>query len=192
MTDSREAALWHRGLRGDAEAFGALFDLHRDRVFRHAFRILQNHADAEDATAVSFLELWRRHTHVRVVNGSVLPWLLVTVTNASRNLRRSRARYWRLLEALPREDSVPSAEEIAFVRAELSPELGAALKTLGSRDAQLLSLVALEGYQIADAAAALGLTPGAARTRLHRVRTRLQHSLGHDTLASYLTQEAIT
>jgi hypothetical protein len=52
-----EGALWCRGRGGDAAAFGLIFDLHRDRVFRHSLRILQNHDDAEDACGVAFLEL---------------------------------------------------------------------------------------------------------------------------------------
>ncbi|WP_396133584.1 RNA polymerase sigma factor [Arthrobacter sp. 1088] len=45
--------------------------------------------DAEDATAAAFLELWRRREGVRLVDGSILPWLLVTTTNTARNLQRS-------------------------------------------------------------------------------------------------------
>ncbi|WP_446723850.1 RNA polymerase sigma factor [Microbacterium sp. CPCC 204701] len=184
-----EEAWWQRGLAGDARAFGFLFDLHRDRVFRHAFRILQNQADAEDAAAVSFLELWRRRWHVRVVDGSVLPWLLVTTTNSCRNLDRSRRRYRRLLESLPHGESHPSAEDILL---DLTPnaDVMVALRELTPRDAHLFSLVAMEDYSVSDAARALGISPGAARTRLHRIRATLQRKLGHDTLVSYLTTEA--
>lgn len=187
--EDSEHASWKRGLAGDAEAFGSLFDLHRDRVFRHAYRILQNRADAEDAAAVAFLELWRRRSHVRVVDGSVLPWLLVTTTNTSRNLDRSRRRYRRLLESLPHADVHPSAEDTAF---DLTPnaDVVAALGELTSRDARLFSLVAVEDYSVSDAAQVLGISPGAARTRLHRIRASLQRHLGHDTLDSYLTKEA--
>lgn len=183
-----EQAWWQRGLAGDAEAFGLLFDLHRDRVFRHAYRILQNRADAEDVAAVSFLELWRRRSHVRVVDGSVLPWLLVTTTNACRNLDRSRRRYRRLLESLPHGGSHPSAEDILL---DLTPnaDVMVALRELTPRDAHLFSLVAMEDYPVGDAARVLGISPGAARTRLHRIRAALQRKLGHNTLASYLTTE---
>ena len=59
-TDRAQGTLWERGAAGDGGAFGLIFDLHRDRVFRHAYRILQDVHDAEDASAVAFLELWRR------------------------------------------------------------------------------------------------------------------------------------
>lgn len=166
-----------------------LFDLHRDRVFRHAYRILQNRADAEDAAAMAFLELWRRRSHVRVVDGSVLPWLLVTTTNTSRNLHRSRRRYHRLLDSLPHGEVHPSAEDSALDLTS-NAELVTVLRELTPHDARLFSLIAMEDYSVADAARTLGISPGAARTRLHRIRASLQRQLGHDTLDSYLTKEA--
>jgi len=172
------------------ESIGLLFDLHRDRVFRHAYRILQNQADAEDASAVSFLELWRRRSHVRVVDGSVLPWLLVTTTNACRNLDRSPRRYRRLLESLPHSESHLSAED-AFLNLTPSVDVMVALRELTPRDAHLFALIGMEDYPPpSPTRPALGISPGAARTRLHRIRTALQRKLGHDTLDSYHAREA--
>jgi RNA polymerase sigma-70 factor (ECF subfamily) len=71
-----EATAWAAVLDSDSDAFVAIFDKHRDRVYRHALRITENVHDAEDVTAGAFLELWRRQKAVRVVDGSVLPWLL--------------------------------------------------------------------------------------------------------------------
>jgi len=192
LSASDEQTLWQRGREGEPESFGLLFDLHRDRVFRHAYRLLLDHSDAEDATAVAFLEMWRHRARVREVQGSVLPWLLVTATNAARNLHRARSRYRRLLASLPREDVHPSAEDVAFSGLSLEAGLASAVRSLSPVDAQMLSLIALEGFPISEAAHVLGISAGAARVRLHRIRTKLQHSLGHATLSSYLGQEATT
>lgn len=187
--DDTESALWLRGRSGDAAAFGAIYDLHRDRVFRHAFRVLQHRADAEEAVAIAFLELWRKRRTVRVVDESVLPWLLVTTTYACRNLARARRRYASLLDSLPHGGDAPSAEEIAVLRGAAGSEVIDALNRLSPKDARLFSLIAIEDYTVADAARALGIAPGAARTRLHRIRARLRQRLGHDTLSGYLTRE---
>lgn len=184
-----ELALWERAKRGDPEAFGAVFDKHSDRVFRHSFRLLLDREDAEDATAAAFMELWRRRTHVRVVAGTVLPWILVTATNTSRNIGRARRRYRRLLADLPREQAVPSAEDLVL-EDSISAELSTALASLSPRDAQLLALVALEDYSVAVAASTIGISPAAARTRLHRLRHRLKEHLRQVPLDSHLTREA--
>jgi DNA-directed RNA polymerase specialized sigma24 family protein len=45
-----DAHLWARSLVGDGLAFGVLFDLHRDRVFRHACRLVQDRHLADVTT----------------------------------------------------------------------------------------------------------------------------------------------
>lgn len=175
-----EATLWTRSLDGDAEAFGAVFDLHRDRVFRQAARLLDHRDEAEDIAASAFLELWRRRREVRLVGGSVLPWLLVTASNLARNSVRARRRYRAFLSRLPREEPAPDAASVAVDGTALGidPTLRAALRSLPERDLHLLSLVVFEDLCLADAAAVLNITPSAAKTRLHRVRERLRAQLG--------------
>ena len=157
-----------------------MFDRHRDRVFRHACRLVDARHDAEDVTASAFLELWRRRADVRLVEGSVLPWLLVTATNLGRNTARGTRRYRQLLERLPRAEAPPDAAEVALGHHALGVDAGlrAGLRSLDKTDAYLFVLVALEGYPVTAAAEQLGLSVSAARARLHRVRTRLREQLG--------------
>lgn len=181
-----ESELWTRSLGGDSAAFGDLFDKHRDRVFRHAFRLVGNVHDAEDAAATVFLELWRRRTHVRVVDGSILPWLLVTTTNTCRNMQRAARRYRSFIDALPRDPDALGAEEELLRRHpfdSVDELLIVALRTLTPTDMQLFALVNLEDYPISDAATVLKLSTTAAKTRLHRSRVRLRAALGEpDTI----------
>ncbi|TDK28216.1 sigma-70 family RNA polymerase sigma factor [Arthrobacter crusticola] len=175
-----DGGLWSRSLTGDGGAFGVLFDRHRDRVYRHAYRLAQNRADAEDVSAVAFLELWRLRAKVRLVECSVLPWLLVTTTNCALNLRRSTRRYEVLLKSLPHGTVAADPAETYLQENPLhgvDDHLAAALRALKPVDLQLITLVALEGYDIAAAAAVLRLSPEAAKTRLHRARQRLRQDL---------------
>jgi RNA polymerase sigma factor (sigma-70 family) len=178
-----DEALWHRSLDGDGEAFGGLFDRYRDRVFRHACRLVDTRHDAEDVAASAFLELWRRRADVRLVEGSVLPWLLVTATNLGRNTARGTRRYRQLLERLPRAEEQPDAAEVALGTHALgvNARLRAGLRSLSKTDAHLFVLVALEGYPVTAAAEQLGLSVSAARARLHRVRTGLREQFGDDS-----------
>jgi len=171
-----EATAWAAVLDSDSDAFVAIFDKHRDRVYRHALRITENVHDAEDVTAGAFLELWRRQKAVRVVDGSVLPWLLVTTTNLARNLARSLRRYRSILAALPRAENARSAEEVALEQIEevrISAQVREALHTLTPSDAGLITLIVFEHFSLSQAALALGISDGAVRTRLHRARTRI-------------------
>jgi RNA polymerase sigma-70 factor (ECF subfamily) len=56
--------------------------------------------------------------------------------------------------------------------------LRAALASLSEDDQEVLRLVAWDGLAPAEVAVVLGCTPVAARTRLHRARSRLAARLG--------------
>ena len=49
-------------------------------------------SQAEELTAIVFLEAWRRRTQVELERDNALPWLLGVATNVLRNLRRSQRR----------------------------------------------------------------------------------------------------
>lgn len=174
-----ETTLWAQALAGDGEAFGQLFDRHKDRVFRHALRLVHQRADAEDVTAGAFLELWRRREDVRVVSGSLLPWLFVTTANLSRNVHRSTRRHRALLVRLPRPGPASDPAQ-AYLDSRafdgLEPELAAALRDLPVLDQQVLGLTALEGFSLEEAGLALGLSTSAVKSRLHRIRRRFRAS----------------
>ncbi|HEY5266870.1 MAG TPA: RNA polymerase sigma factor [Acidimicrobiales bacterium] len=191
-----EATAWVAVLGNDGDAFVAVFDQHRDRVYRHALRLTTNVHDAEDVTAGAFLELWRRRKSVRVVDDSVLPWLLVTTTNLSRNLTRGLRRYRVLIAALPRAEVAKSAEDVALGRIEdlrTAERVRSAMSGLSSSDAALITLIMFEHFSPAQAAIALGISNGAARTRLHRARNRMTEALAslEDGDSAHTTKEPI-
>jgi RNA polymerase sigma factor (sigma-70 family) len=176
-TDSQ---LWAAVVRGDGAAFAEVFDRHGDRVWRHTWRLMQHRQDTEDVTAAVFAEAWRKRSRVRIVDGSVLPWLLATATNCARNARRSIRRNERLIAHIPLAPDAPDAADVAgdrLERLDATSAVAAALRELSETDARLVSLVLLEEIPLADAAAAIGVSYGAAKTRIHRARQRLRTHL---------------
>lgn len=169
-----ESELWQRAGQGDSRAFAEIFDLHNARIYRHVARQLSTVQDAEDATASTFLELWRLRSRVRLVDGSVLPWLLVTATNVARNLIRSRSRHRKIIDRIR---SLSPAEPTELQALESDAPVLKLMRELPPQDAALLSLTALEGYSVVAAALALDLKPETARVRLHRLRGRMQRRL---------------
>jgi RNA polymerase sigma factor (sigma-70 family) len=180
MVAVTEASAWAAALGGSGRAFAELFDLHYDRVFRHVVGMADQAADADEVTASAFFELWRRRDAVRVVNGSVLPWLLVTAMNLARNHGRGTRRYRAMLHRLPHDagwtDPIGDLDDRheAAGRGAAVAEAVARLKPV---DAQLIALIVHAELPVADAAAALGIPAGTARVRLHRARARLRADL---------------
>jgi RNA polymerase sigma-70 factor (ECF subfamily) len=97
----------------------------------------------------------------------------------ARNRARAAARYQRLLNSLPRsrETDDPSADPYRRYQNQLDHDLAQALGALSVEDLQLVSLVVFEERTIAAAAVVLGLTPAAAKSRMHRAKQRLRTAL---------------
>lgn len=196
MSGFSDASDWSAAMAGDGEAFGRIFDRHQTRVYRHSLRLTGEVHDAEDVLAAAFLELWRRRSAVRIVDGSVLPWLLVTTNNLCLNRGRSLRRYRAFLAGLPhQEPGNVDAETAALSRADLDidPRLLAEIRRMAPMDQQLLALVALEDLPLRQAAAALGVSEQAARSRWQRIRRRLADNATPDNataLGAALPQES--
>ena len=124
---------------------------------------------------MAFLELWRRRADARIVDGSLLPWLLVVATNVVRNSTRARRRYRDLLARLPRPEVARDAGELVADRLEAASRL-AAFARLSAADQHIIVLVAFEDLPLEDAAKVLGISYGAAKTRLSRARARMEAS----------------
>jgi RNA polymerase sigma-70 factor (ECF subfamily) len=166
--------------RGDASAYRQLFRRHERAAYRVALVLTRSPWDAEDVVATAFLELWRKRDAVRLVDGSVRPWLLTVVSFAAKNHLRSALRYRRLLAKLPHTDEAPDhADEIARTMDALpmSAEVRAALRELAPGDASVLLLCVVEELSVKDAAAVLGIPESTVRSRLSRLKARLRRRL---------------
>lgn len=161
-----------------ATALAALYDRHADRVYGHCLRQLGSVPDAEDATAATFLTAWRRRDAIRFVDGSALPWLLVTATNTARNLARTQRRHRAWLARLPHADVEPDLADDVARRADAAGSgVVRAFRSLGSDAQVVLTLCDVEGLGYEQAALALGVPVGTVRSRLSRARERLRTAL---------------
>ena len=177
MGDESDELVWDRVRAGETRAYGVIWDRHHSRVFRYLVGVSSNAAEAEDLTATVFLELWRRRGSVRFVDGSSLPWLIVTAQNVARNSARARHRYRRFLSALPAPEPAPDhADRIADRNDARAALLREELAGLRPADAQLLTLTALEGFTVREASLAVGISESAAKMRLSRLRARLSQA----------------
>ncbi|MCS5716150.1 RNA polymerase sigma factor [Herbiconiux sp. CPCC 205716] len=129
-----------------------------------------------DVTAATFLEAWRRRESVRVVDGSVIGWLLVTANYLARNVDRSRRRYRTLLEQMREPEHLRDPADDVADRIDAQSMTGRvrdALARLPKRDQDIITLCLIEQLSTADAAAVLSIPVGTVKSRLSRARQRL-------------------
>lgn len=155
------------------ERFREMFEATYPAVVRYARHRGLSGQDLEDLVSSTFEVAWRRFH--RVPSGDeALPWLLAVALNHVRNHRRRLARDRGLLERLP----APDLDQGAAMSEVSWREIRRAMQRLSADERELVMLVAWDGLSPAQAAGVLGVSPGAARTRLHRARTKLGGLLG--------------
>lgn len=70
------AELMARVARGDAVAFGQVYDLMAPRVYGLIRRVLRNPAQSEEVTQEVMVEVWRTATRYDADRGSLASWIL--------------------------------------------------------------------------------------------------------------------
>jgi len=175
-----EAELVRLARGGDVHAYGELVERYREVAFRTAWLITRSSADAEDAAQDAFVKAFYALDRFRA-REAFRPWLLRIVANEAKNRRRSAGRRERLalrasLERGP-GDAAPSPEAAALAGAERRALL-AALERLPERERLVVTCRYLLELSEAETAAALGIRPGTAKSRLSRGLRRLREALG--------------
>ena len=177
MREPTDSDLWARATAGDAEAFGTLYERHAGAIYNYLFRRLADFSQAEDLTAVVFLEAYRRRNDVVIEDGKVLPWLYGVATNLLRNRRRAISRHRRTLERLPRPRPAPDLADDAAARLDAQRKMASLLRlirALPREQQEVLALCAWSGLTYEEAAVALDVPVGTIRSRLSRARASLR------------------
>lgn len=176
-----DSSLWLEAVAGTESSFGMVYDRYKHVIYRAALARVANMNDAEDVVAIVFLEAWRKRAEVRFVDGSLRPWLLVVMVNVTLSHQRSTRRYRRLLAKLPPADATPDPTHRLLDRMHAQNAASAirtAIGKLNGRDRQIVELCLVEELSMAAAATALNVPVGTVKSRLSRIRRRLQADLG--------------
>ena len=188
--DSRSDGELLAGLPRQPELMGVLYERHARVVFRYLAR-RAGPAAAEDLLSEVFIAALSASPRVVAHDsGSALPWLY----GIALNVLRAHFRH----HPPPAGPAGDPGMDWAAVDDRLDAlaergRLRAALGGLTESDRELLLLVAWEGLTPAQAGAALGISPVAARSRLHRVRKRAMKAFqGADPATRCATPQLVT
>ena len=164
--------------KGEAEAFGELYERYADPIFRFLYARLNNRLDAEDLTAEVFMRVWRTLTSYREQGTPFLAYLFRIARNALIDHYRSTVRTGgsTSIEDSPVRDLQPDAGEVAMTNLE-HQEVREVLEQLRDDYRMVLVLRFLSELTPEETAQVMGRTPGAVRVLQHRALTALRNLL---------------
>ena len=173
---SDEAMLVQRAIGHDAEAFGRLYDMHVDRVYRHIYYRVGNEADAEDLTHQVFLKAWQAIDRYKKMASPFVAWLMTISHNLVVDFYRTRKDRAYLEAEVLADDSALNPERAAEASFE-QQRLRRAILQLGGDEQQVVILRFMEGFEFAEIASLLKKKEGNVRVILHRALVKLHNIL---------------
>ena len=167
--------------RAAEETVAALVTTYAPTLYRVAFSVLRNAADAEDAVQEAFMRVLRHRDRLDEVRDRRV-WLIRIVWNVVLDRKRR-------MKTRPETDDVAelvrvlpwqglSAEEMASAAQHHARVLGC-VDRLPEKERQVLVLSAFEELPSVEIAEVLGITESSVRSRLFRARNLLAGMLDH-------------
>jgi RNA polymerase sigma-70 factor (ECF subfamily) len=171
-------------LAGDKEAYGALVRAHSALVFRVAYRIAGNAADAEEIVQEAFLRGYQRLESFQH-RASFGTWIYRIAVNCALHRLRQSAPQAHCQPGGgddPEENTVQvAAQDVDPVRSlqshEIHEALQAAMRRLTPTQRTAFVLRHHEGCSISEIAEALGIAPNAAKQAVFRAVQKLRQVL---------------
>lgn len=188
MSDEDDSSLLARTRAGDVEAFEALVDRYRQRVYGLAARMLQSDADAEEVCQETFLSAWRTLPSFRG-ESPFGAWL----NRIAANYCLMRLRRRKVASEVEEPPGAPQFNERGSLldmvadwrptaldrslEAELRRAIEAAATKLPEDHREVFLLRDVEGMTYEEISEVTGSSLAAVKSRLHRARLSLRATI---------------
>jgi len=163
--------------QGDKAAFGQLIEAYQRPVFNLAYRLLDNAAEAEEASQEAFI---RAYTRLETYNPAhrFSTWLLSIANNYCIDLlRKRRALILSIEEPMPPHPALMTEKregpEAQTMMAEQQAMVQSLLQVLPEDHRQVIALRYWEGLPNEEIGVIIGMSTSAVKSRLFRARRRL-------------------
>lgn len=175
MASEHTVSLLEAVRRGNAEAFGTIFDLYHVRIYAYLRSLVRDAALAEDLTQDTFLKAYKAILRADLPE-DFNAWLYAIATNTALSaLRRRRLVSWLPINNNREADAkspVADPESVAGDR----DAVRRAIDRLPKADAACLLLRFAQGLDYAELADVLGTSVPAAKMRLSRARAAFREA----------------
>ena len=173
---ARIAALVTLAQRGDAEAFGEIYDAYVDSIYRYLYYRVGSHALAEDLTSETFLRALRRLDSFTWQGKDIGAWF-VTI---ARNLVTDHVKSSRFKLEITTADMLDAGRATGGVEDEVMGRLDSAVlldavRQLKAEQQECIVLRFLQGLTLAETAKVMARSEGAVKQlQLRAVRALAQ------------------
>ena len=179
--NTSEIQLIGRAQQGDEQAFAALFELYKRRVYSLCLRMTANTAEAEDLTQEAFLQLFRKIGTFRG-ESAFSTWLhRMAVNVVLMHLRKKGLPVVSLEETIETDEETPKkelgTEDVRLTGSIDRLQLQRAIDRLPPGYRTVFVLHDVEGFEHNEIAEMIGCSIGNSKSQLHKARLKLRDVL---------------
>ncbi len=174
-----EADLILRAHQGDEYAWAVLIASHQEAIFRLAYLMVRDEAEADDLAQETFIRA--HHALSRFDRARPMrPWLLSMTVNLVRNQRRAWGRYLHAIRRWWQQVPTPKSLE-TLTHAQMEADvLGQAMQRLNAPDREVIALRFFLELSEQETADVLGIARGTVKSRQHRALERLRQVVAEE------------
>jgi RNA polymerase sigma-70 factor, ECF subfamily len=180
-----DSELIERAQQGDAEAFAALFQAHKTRVYSLCLRMTNNVAEAEDLAQDAFLQVFRKLSTFKG-NSALSTWIYrIAVNTVLMRFRKKTVPQISLDEPWsnnPEANSAPreyGSRDRGLAGCIDRLVLTEAIRELPEGYRTIFLLHEVEGYEHGEIAKFLGCSMGNSKSQLHKAKMRIRELLAN-------------
>ena len=165
--------------QGDSDAFKALYERYRDRVYNIIFYSIGDELRAEDVLQIVFVKIYRGLPNFRF-EASLATWIHRIAVNECLNQQRGRGAQHIPFEALLGSDEeldTGAAPDLQHAEGERREIVHRAVMELTPKLRAVVALKYLEGLSYEEIASVLECSPGTVASRLNRALSELEARL---------------
>ena len=174
-----ERTLVERAIKRDREAYGALYNKHVSRVYRHVYYMVGNPAEAEDLTAQAFLQGWKAIERYQIRGAPFVSWLMRIAHNLGVSHLRSRKPSTELPETLVDHNREGNPDDVLQRQAE-GDRVREAILRLREEHRRVIILRFVEDLAYREVAEIVGKSVPAVRVIQHRALNALRKQMQLD------------
>jgi RNA polymerase sigma-70 factor (ECF subfamily) len=167
--------LVNRAAQGDIEAFGQLYTIFLDRIYRYVLYQVRDKMTAEDITEEVFLKAWKAIKTCKGKGKTFSSWIYRIAHNHIINTRRNLNK----LSSIEVEKlSSLNEPDLVFEMNSEQHEIMESIAELPPNQAQVITLKFIEGFDNREIGKILGKSEGAVRITQLRALTALRQKIG--------------
>ena len=163
--------------KGDTNAFDRLFYKYRDKIYRTAFRMINNPEDALDLTQEIFLKAYKNISKYNF-KSEFSTWLYRLAINLCIDeLRKRKNSNEVLMDSIPENLIYSDTPEDIILSEEQESLIWKALNSLKEKERVVIVLREMEGLSYEEIANVLKCSLGRVKSRIHESREKFKKAL---------------